>query len=77
MIGPGTGIVPFIGFLQEREIEIEAGHERAPAHLFFGCRESSSDFIYREELEAWHKNGNLTSVYYAFSREQGKPKVYV
>ena len=77
MIGPGTGIVPFIGFLQEREIEREAGQERAPAYLFFGCRQASSDFIYKQELEAWEKNGILTSSYYAFSREQGKPKVYV
>ena len=50
---------------------------RANAHLFFGCRQMQSDFIYKQELESFEKDGVLTSSYYAFSREQGKPKTYV
>jgi len=41
MVGPGTGVVPFIGFMQEREKMREANAEAAlgDAHLYFGCRE--------------------------------------
>lgn len=72
MVGPGTGIAPFIGFLQER------AHQKAEGKnwLFFGDRESANDFLYREELEAFQKEGVLTRLDTAFSRDQ-KEKVYV
>lgn len=44
MVGPGTGIVPFVAFAEERE-HLKIGKE---AHLFFGCRDKDSDFIYRD-----------------------------
>lgn len=72
MVGPGTGIAPFIGFLQDRV------HHKATGKswLFFGDRESANDFLYRDELEAFQKDGVLTRLDTAFSRDQ-KEKVYV
>ncbi|MEM1318187.1 MAG: NADPH--cytochrome reductase, partial [Pseudomonadota bacterium] len=75
MIGPGTGIAPFRGFLQDRAADQKAGTELGPAVLFFGCRHPEQDFIYQEELEAWAKDG-VCDLHTAFSRA-GKERVYV
>ena len=72
MIGPGTGIAPFRGFLHERRA---LGH-KGRNWLFFGERSSSSDFLYREELEGMLTHGHLTRLDTAFSRDQAN-KVYV
>lgn len=72
MIGPGTGIAPFRGFLHERRA---LGH-KGRNWLFFGERSASSDFLYREELEAMRSEGHLTRLDTAFSRDQAH-KVYV
>jgi len=72
MIGPGTGIAPFRGFLHERRALGHAGRN----WLFFGERSSSSDFLYREELESMLADGHLTRLDTAFSRDQ-PDKVYV
>lgn len=75
MIGPGTGIAPFRGFLQQREIWKREGKTLGPAMLFFGCRHPDQDYLYREELEAWAKEG-LVDLACAFSRK-GRKKTYV
>jgi cytochrome P450/NADPH-cytochrome P450 reductase len=75
MIGPGTGIAPFRGFLAERAALKEQGKTLGPAMLFFGCRHSDQDFIYRDELEAHAKNG-IADLHVAFSRQE-KKKTYV
>jgi sulfite reductase (NADPH) flavoprotein alpha-component len=72
MIGPGTGIAPFRAFLEERQAKGETGDN----WLFFGDQRRSLDFLYREQLEAMHKDGVLTRLDTAFSRDQAK-KVYV
>ncbi|MFF7186511.1 molybdopterin-dependent oxidoreductase [Streptomyces sp. NPDC008222] len=72
MVGPGTGIAPFIGFLNERR---EMGH-RAPNWLFFGEQHRATDFYYEDELTSLHKEGVLTRLDTAFSRDQ-RAKVYV
>ena len=72
MIGPGTGIAPFRGFLQEHKLQDRAN----PMWLFFGDRNEQSDFLYRSELEAFIKDGTLTKLDTAFSRDQDK-KIYV
>ena len=72
MIGPGTGIAPFIGFLEERRAR---GH-RAPNWLFFGEQHRATDFYYEGELSAFLADGTLTRLDTAFSRDQ-RAKVYV
>jgi cytochrome P450/NADPH-cytochrome P450 reductase len=75
MIGPGTGIAPFRGFLAERAAMKAAGTDLGPAMLFFGCRHADQDFIYRDELEGYAKDG-ITDLHVAFSRQE-KQKTYV
>ncbi|WLQ67925.1 bifunctional nitrate reductase/sulfite reductase flavoprotein subunit alpha [Streptomyces glycanivorans] len=72
MVGPGTGVAPFVGFLDERRA---LGH-RAANWLFFGEQRSATDFYYREELEALRRDGTLTRLDTAFSRDQ-RSKIYV
>lgn len=72
MIGPGTGIAPFRGFLHERRALGHVGRN----WLFFGERSASSDFLYRSELEEFAEDGHLTRLDTAFSRDQSH-KVYV
>ena len=72
MIGPGTGIAPFIGFLEDRKA---SGH-RAPNWLFFGEQHRATDFYYEQELTAFLSDGTLSRLETAFSRDQ-RAKVYV
>ena len=72
MVGPGTGIAPFMAFLQERKATGATGKN----WLFFGDQKSATDFLYREELEAWQQEGVLHKLSTAFSRDQAE-KVYV
>ncbi|WP_043678132.1 bifunctional nitrate reductase/sulfite reductase flavoprotein subunit alpha [Streptomyces xylophagus] len=72
MVGPGTGVAPFVGFLQERRA---LGHP-APNWLFFGEQHRATDFYYEEELTALLGEGTLARLDTAFSRDQ-RAKVYV
>ena len=71
MIGPGTGIAPFRAFLQERRVTGATGRN----WLFFGDQRRDLDFLYRDELEALHKDGFL-DLDLAFSRDQAE-RIYV
>ncbi|KAK7083624.1 hypothetical protein SK128_015040 [Halocaridina rubra] len=75
MIGPGTGIAPFRGFIQERNLQKEEGKPVGRTVLYFGCRKKANDYLYEEELEEY-KNSGLLELYVAFSRDQ-QEKVYV
>ncbi|WP_433830088.1 molybdopterin-dependent oxidoreductase [Actinoplanes sp. CA-015351] len=72
MIGPGTGVAPFVGFLQERQ----ATGATAPNWLFFGEQRRATDFYYEQELSALQESGTLTRLDLAFSRDQ-RTKIYV
>uniref|UniRef100_A0A673N621 NADPH--cytochrome P450 reductase n=1 Tax=Sinocyclocheilus rhinocerous TaxID=307959 RepID=A0A673N621_9TELE len=76
MVGPGTGIAPFMGFVQERGWLKEQGKEVGETVLYYGCRHKNEDFLYQEELEEFEKTGVLTALNVAFSRDQAE-KVYV
>jgi cytochrome P450/NADPH-cytochrome P450 reductase len=76
MVGAGTGLAPFRGFLQERAVQQQRGASVAPSLLFFGCRSPQSDLIYADELLEYQRQG-LVRVENAFSRETGKPCRYV
>ena len=75
MIGPGTGLAPFRGFLRERAALKAQGRSLGPAMLFFGCRHPEQDFIYADEL-AEHARAGIVDLHVAFSRHDGK-KTYV
>lgn len=72
MVGPGTGIAPFRAFLEERRTVGAKGKN----WLFFGDQHAATDFLYADEFQAMLKEGSLTRLDTAFSRDQAQ-KVYV
>ncbi|MDQ6638202.1 MAG: flavodoxin domain-containing protein [Pseudomonadota bacterium] len=72
MIGPGTGIAPFRAFLHHRR----AQGLTTPSWLFFGDRHAGCDHLYRDELESFVRERELTRLDLAFSRDQPE-KIYV
>ncbi|WP_058308956.1 assimilatory sulfite reductase (NADPH) flavoprotein subunit [Gracilibacillus massiliensis] len=72
MIGPGTGVAPFRGYIEERE-ELEL---KGKTWLFFGDQHFRSDFLYQVDWQNWLKKGYLNKMDVAFSRDSNE-KVYV
>ncbi len=72
MVGPGTGVAPFRAYLQERKTNGAKGKN----WLFFGSQHEKCDFAYGEEFEAFKKEGILTRLDCAWSRDQPE-KIYV
>lgn len=79
MIGPGTGVAPFIGFLQHRAHMLKSTSiALSESWLFFGCRHKERDYLYRKELEHYLSTGVLSRLFLSFSRDtvsdlSGKP----
>lgn len=76
MVGPGAGIAPFMGFLQERDWEKSSGKTLGRSWLFFGDQHRESDFIFEAQLQNYLRRGILTHLSLAFSRDQ-LHKIYV
>lgn len=79
LVGPGTGIAPFLGFLEHRNaLMASAGAEATigSTEVFFGCRHANHDDLYPLELEGFRKEGVIDQVHKAFSRD-GPKKEYV
>ena len=72
MIGAGTGVAPFRGFIEERA----AAGAKGKSWLFFGARNYTTDFLYQLEWQDHLVSGALTNIDVAFSRDQPQ-KIYV
>ncbi|KAL6360779.1 hypothetical protein LRP88_06487 [Fusarium phalaenopsidis] len=77
MIGPGTGVAPFRGFIREKVEQKRQGQEVGTLTLFYGCRREDEDFLYKDEWKAYRDElGDKFQMHVAFSRQTEK-KVYV
>lgn len=71
LIGPGTGIAPFMGFLAHRKAIIsskESIDEVGDVSVFFGCRRANHDYLYKDDLKKLTDENIITNLYSAFSR---------
>jgi len=73
LVGPGTGIAPFLGFLNHHKASAAA---KGSVEVFFGCRHANHDYLYREELQALVEERVIGHLHTAFSRD-GAKKEYV
>ncbi|WP_328624623.1 cytochrome P450 [Streptomyces sp. NBC_00353] len=76
LIGPGTGIAPLRGFLEERASQQENGTEVGLSQVFVGCRHPEHDYFYRQEMQNWEQSG-IAQVHTAFSAVAGHPARFV
>ncbi len=76
MVGAGTGMAPFRGFLQERGALAAQGVPVAESLLVLGCRDADDDLLYADELARWDKEG-VARLVTACSRTPGRPRRYV
>ena len=72
----GTGIAPFIGFIQKREEELSIDPTSAKCLLYFGCR-GIYDHLYSSQAEEWEKKGVISVSKTAYSRQEGVIKTYI
>ncbi|KAI8639847.1 hypothetical protein BD408DRAFT_370910 [Parasitella parasitica] len=92
LIGPGTGIAPFIGFLEHRQTQRNIrlsmggiGHQPSqqirdsfgPIYLYYGFREKAKDFLFEKEIREFENDGTISLLRIAESRAADAPKVYV
>jgi sulfite reductase alpha subunit-like flavoprotein len=76
MIGAGTGLAPYMGFLREREEYMsQSGLHFGKCHLFFGCR-SDDEYLYMDQLQQW-QNEEIMELHIAQTREAEKPRKQV
>lgn len=75
MVGAGTGLAPLYGILEDRDARGVLATEAGPVALYLGCR-GPQEFLMRNDLMRWRKNGCLTRISVAYSRS-GPVKAYV
>ena len=75
MVGAGTGLAPYIGFMQSREQSVLSGALAGEALLFFGETYQKTNCLFCDEFKRWQSQG-LVDCFYAFSRDQAD-KIYV
>jgi len=75
IIGPGTGLAPFRGFIQERHYYKTQGKPVGETILYYGCRNRTEDFLYEDELK-YFVDEKVLELHVAFSRDQ-EEKLYV
>ncbi|MER5525919.1 cytochrome P450 [Streptomyces sp. NPDC002677] len=76
LIGPGTGIAPLRGFLEERARQHEDGTEVGLSQVFVGCRHPEHDYFYKQEMQDWEQSG-IAQIHTAFSAVTGHPARFV
>ncbi|KAJ0183465.1 hypothetical protein K1T71_001441 [Dendrolimus kikuchii] len=78
-IGPGTGVAPYLGFLEEISFykKIDSDAKIGEIWLYFGCRDANLDFIYKKELYEYLNKGILNKMSTAFSRMEDSKFKYV
>ena len=76
LIGPGTGIAPLRGFLEERATQHANGTQVGASQVFVGCRHPEHDYFYRQEMQDWEQAG-IAQVHTAFSAVTGHPARFV
>ncbi|MEV6027827.1 cytochrome P450 [Streptomyces sp. NPDC052036] len=76
LIGPGTGIAPLRGFLEERAHQHANGTQAGLSQVFVGCRHPEHDYFYRQEMQDWEQAG-IAQVHTAFSAVTGHPARFV
>lgn len=76
LVGPGTGLAPFVSFIEEREYQKKHHANVGKTWLFFGEQHKSKEFYLGNRIENWNMNGVISKLSLAFSRDQ-EEKVYV
>lgn len=76
MAGLGSGIAPFRSFIQDRISAVRDGEAIGEVTLFYGCRHEDKDYAFKEELKELHRQGVVTTLSPAFSRDQAE-KIYI
>ncbi|MGT2430534.1 hypothetical protein ACU4HD_20960 [Cupriavidus basilensis] len=76
LVGPGTGIAPFRGFLEERAAQMAAGQAVAASRLYYGCRHPEHDWLYRDDVARWQAGG-VVQAHAAYSTAGAPDQRYV
>ncbi|MFE9880871.1 cytochrome P450 [Streptomyces sp. NPDC005784] len=76
LIGPGTGIAPLRGFLEERARQHANGTQVGLSQVFVGCRHPEHDYFYKQEMQDWEQAG-IAQIHTAFSAVTGHPARFV